>query len=96
MAQLTWLVTGCSSGFGEAFVHEILKRGDKVIATSRGASSRLLNLQEAGAAILDPDITSPEPEIFAKLEQAIEIYGEIDVLVNNAGFFKWGLIEESR
>ena len=35
MTQLTWLITGCSSGFGEALVLEAVKRGDRVIATAR-------------------------------------------------------------
>jgi hypothetical protein len=55
MKQLTWLVTGCTSGFGEALVREILVRGDRVIATGRNASERLKHLEDLGAAILDID-----------------------------------------
>jgi hypothetical protein len=36
-----WLVTGCSSDFGEPFVNEILARGDKIIATGRNADVKL-------------------------------------------------------
>jgi hypothetical protein len=41
MTQLTWLVTGCSSGLGEEFIRGILARGDKAIAITRGPVSRI-------------------------------------------------------
>ena len=96
MKQLTWLVTGCSSGFGEALVHEILTRGDRVIATGRNASERLKHLEDLGAAILDLDVTASQAELDSKVKEAIEIHYGIDVLVNNAGYFELGLIEEVR
>jgi NADP-dependent 3-hydroxy acid dehydrogenase YdfG len=96
MNRLTWLVTGCSSGFGEAFVHEILARGDQVIATGRNASERLKHLEGIGAAILDLDVTASQSELDSKVQEAIKIYYGIDVLVNNAGYFELGLVEEVR
>jgi NAD(P)-dependent dehydrogenase (short-subunit alcohol dehydrogenase family) len=96
MTQLTWLVTGCSSGFGEALVHEILARGDRVIATGRNASERLKHLEDLGAAILDVDVTASQAELDSKVKEAVEIHYGIDVLVNNAGYFELGLIEEVR
>ena len=96
MTQLTWLVTGCSSGFGEAFVHEIPARGDQIIATGRKASGRLIHLKDKGPAILDIDITATQADLDAKVQDALGIYGGIDVLVNNAGYFELGLIEEIR
>jgi NADP-dependent 3-hydroxy acid dehydrogenase YdfG len=96
MKSLTWLVTGCSSGFGEAFVHEILARGDRVVATGRNASERLKHLEGIGAAILDLDVTASQPELDSKVQEAIGIYYGIDVLVNNAGYFELGLVEEVR
>jgi NAD(P)-dependent dehydrogenase (short-subunit alcohol dehydrogenase family) len=74
----------------------ILSRGDKVIASSRGASSRLAHLQNAGAKILEIDITAPQVELDQKIWEASGFYGGIDVLVNNAGFFDWNVIEETR
>ena len=93
MSPLVWLVSGCSSGIGEQFVLDIVSRGDKVIATSRNIAS-LQSLQEAGASILQLDITSSEKEIRTTIAQAIEIYGRIDVLVNNAGFIQIGTWED--
>lgn len=94
MPQLTWLVTGTSSGFGEQFVRSILAKGDHVIATARRGHERLGNLKDAGAAILDLDVTAPQAELDAKVKEALKIYGGIDVLVNNAAYIEAALIEE--
>jgi NAD(P)-dependent dehydrogenase (short-subunit alcohol dehydrogenase family) len=96
MPQLTWLVTGCSSGLGEIFVRSLLARGDHVIATARNGTQRLAPLKDAGAAVLDLDVTAPQVEIDAKIKEALAIYGGIDVLVNNAGYIEAGIIEEIR
>jgi len=96
MPQLIWLVTGCSSGIGEAFVTGILSRGDKVIGTCRNDTSRLKHLQDAGAKILQLDITASQESLGRTIQQAIEIYGRIDVLVNNAGYLESGMFEEVR
>jgi NADP-dependent 3-hydroxy acid dehydrogenase YdfG len=92
--MLVWLVTGCSSGFGEEFVHQIVARGDKVIATGRNAESRLSHLRDTGAAILDLDITTSSEIIKVKVQQTISIFGKIDVLVNNAGYSHCALTED--
>jgi NAD(P)-dependent dehydrogenase (short-subunit alcohol dehydrogenase family) len=47
MASLVWLITGCSSGVGEAFVRDAIARADRVIATSRKAKIRLALLKLA-------------------------------------------------
>lgn len=95
MPQLTWLVTGCSSGFGEAFVRAILARSDRVIATGRQADTKLSHLKTTGASILDLDVTAPQAEIDGKIDEALRIYGSgIDVVVNNAGYMQSGFVEE--
>lgn len=94
MAPLTWLVTGCSSGFGEQFVHGILARGDRVVATGRNASSRLHHLKDTGAAILDLDVSANAEVIEKTVKEALRIYDGIDVLVNNAGYMQSCYIEE--
>lgn len=92
--QLVWLVTGCATGFGKELVHAVLDRGDKCIATARRASERLLAQQEAGGVILDLDVTAPQDELNAKVEEATKAHGKIDVLVNNAGYVTDGFWEE--
>ena len=83
MAPLIWLVTGCSSGLGETFVHRILARGDRIIATGRKSAERLAHLKDTGAAILELDVTWPEKEVQNAINKAISIYGGIDVLVSS-------------
>ncbi|KAJ5712681.1 hypothetical protein N7493_009149 [Penicillium malachiteum] len=97
--QLTWLVTGCSSGLGEAFVQAILAKGDRVIATARpsngiSGADRLTSLKEAGAATLELDVLASQEDLNAKAREAWEIYGRVDVLINNAGYVEAGIFEE--
>lgn len=94
MAPLVWLVTGCSSGFGEAFARELLGRGDKVIATARKLQS-ITTLATAGAQTLALDVTAPVDEVNEVVQRALSIYGRIDVLLSNAGFVHTGGVEET-
>ncbi|RAL15218.1 SDR family oxidoreductase [Aspergillus homomorphus CBS 101889] len=90
----TWFITGCSSGFGEQFVRQLRALGDNVIATGRNAETKLAHLKDTGATILELDVTAPQAELDAKFQQAVDIYGGVDVLVNNAGYIQCGAIEE--
>ena len=75
-----------SSGIGRDLALAALARGDKVIATARGRTvSKLEDLKNAGAATLELDVTSPLPKLHEVAKEAIGIYGQVDVLVNNAG-----------
>lgn len=95
MAPQTWLITGCSSGFGAEFVHQLRALGDNVIATGRNAETKLAHLKDTGAIILDLDVTAPEDIIAAKVEEAWGVYpGGIDVVVNNAGYILSAAFEE--
>ena len=96
MAPKTWLVTGCSSGFGEDLIYALLKRGDTAIATARGDVSRLNAQREAGAHVYSLDVTAPIAEIKKVVAQILEDVGSVDVLVNNAGYVHAGMIEETR
>ncbi|EWY81107.1 hypothetical protein FOYG_15383 [Fusarium oxysporum NRRL 32931] len=91
---LTWFITGCSSGFGEALVRQLRSAGDNVIATGRNADTKLSHLKETGAAILDLDVSSSPEVIKSKIEEAWGIYNGIDVVVNNAGYILSGAVEE--
>ncbi|KAI0486086.1 NAD(P)-binding protein [Xylaria cf. heliscus] len=91
----TWLITGCSSGFGEQFVRQLRGLGHNVIATGRNAEEKLAYLADTGASILDLDVTAPASEIEAKLSHAWSLYPNgIDVVVNNAGYILSGAVEE--
>ncbi|KAI0863113.1 NAD(P)-binding protein [Xylaria cubensis] len=91
----TWLITGCSSGFGELFVRQLRDAGQNVIATGRNAEERLAHLADTGASILELDVTAPVPQIEAKMSHAWSLYPNgIDVVVNNAGYVLSGAVEE--
>jgi NAD(P)-dependent dehydrogenase (short-subunit alcohol dehydrogenase family) len=96
MPQLTWLVTGCTSGLGEQFIHSILARGDKAIATARGDISRLDVLAKAGAKVYNLDVTASPTDINAIVGTIVEENGQIDIVVPNAGYIEAGISEEVR
>ena len=88
--QLVWLITRCSSGLGEALALAALARGDKVIATARGSTSRIAHLEKAGAATRVLDATKD-----VDIKDLISIYDSIDVCVPNAGYGLISPIEET-
>ena len=86
-----WVVTGASAGFGRELVRAILARGDKVIATARNPAK----LEQNGARTLKLDVTAPLRDIQEIAKEAVAVYGRVDVLINNAGYFQMGTVEES-
>ncbi|KAL3419203.1 retinol dehydrogenase [Phlyctema vagabunda] len=89
-----WLITGCSSGFGDEITKAALEHGDKVIATSRNVS-KLANVKSLGAATIALDINGSQTDVDATIAEAIKFYGKIDILVNNAGYALIGATEEA-
>ena len=85
----TWLITGCSSGFGRDIAATALERGDNVVATARRPEA-LTDLD--GALTLALDVTDPA-QIEAAVAATLERFGRIDVLVNNAGIGTVGAVE---
>ena len=94
--QLTWLITGCSSGFGLSLVRFAQAGGHKVIATSRLPSKTpelVAEVEGKGGKWLQLDVNSRDS---AKFVDDLERSGhEIDVLVNNAGFSIFTPVETS-
>ena len=89
-----WLVTGCSQGFGRIFAEEISSRGDKVVATARNKSA-IADLERLqGVKTMQLDVTCSQEELNIKVKEAIELFGGVDVLVNNAGYVLSGVWEE--
>ncbi|SPO03645.1 related to ketoreductases [Cephalotrichum gorgonifer] len=95
MAPLVWLVTGTTSGIGAALVTEIAARGDKVVASGRKVQERIGHLKSDNIALLELDITADTPTIKTKIQEAWDIFGHIDVLMNNAGMSAMKSAEES-
>jgi len=80
----TAIVTGASQGIGAGLVEAFLKEGYNVVATSRNVSQSLT--ASPSLVLVDGDIGKQQTATCA-VEAAINNFGTIDVLVNNAGIF---------
>jgi NAD(P)-dependent dehydrogenase (short-subunit alcohol dehydrogenase family) len=91
-----WFLTGASRGFGLEIARKILAQGDRVVATARRAEQILTQLPDAGDALLaiDLDVTNADQAAQA-VQSAVDAFGRIDVLVNNAGRGLLGAVEEA-
>ncbi len=91
----TWLITGCSSGFGFALAAAVLARGQRVIATARqpAALESLEARYPETCRALALDVTD-SAQVRSVVEQAADAFGRLDVVVNNAGYGLVGAFEE--
>ena len=90
-----WFITGTSRGFGREFAQAALGRGDRVAATARDTSSLQDLVEEHGDAVLplQLDVTDRDA-VRDAVSQASEHFGSLDVVVNNAGYGLFGMVEE--
>ena len=82
----TVIVTGASQGIGAGIVNAFIERGYNVVATSRKVKASTASEASGQLALVDGDIGDPETAARVA-ETAIERFGQIDALVNNAGIF---------
>ena len=85
-------VTGTSSGLGNALLHELLKGGQSVIATSRKPEALQAELNGKydvetlkRALVVGLDVSKVE-DVKAVFAKSIDKFGRVDVVVNNAGY----------
>jgi NAD(P)-dependent dehydrogenase (short-subunit alcohol dehydrogenase family) len=90
-----WFITGASRGFGREWSIGALKRGDKVAATARDTSTLDDLVERYGDAILalKLDVTDRDAD-FVAVQQAAAHFGRLDVVINNAGYGQFGMVEE--
>lgn len=95
MPAKTWLITGCSTGFGRAMAEVLLERGDNVVATARRPEvlEALVAAFPDHALALRLDVTRPA-EIAEAVAAARTRFGQVDALVNNAGHGLLALVED--
>lgn len=93
--QKVWFITGASRGLGLEISKEVLLSGDKVVAAVRSKSKQLLEQFENNPNVLVTllDVTN-ESQAKEAVKEAIDKFGAIDVLVNNAGYGLLGAVEE--
>ncbi len=89
-----WLVTGAGRGLGVDIAKAALARGHKVVATGRNTARVAKALgKSAELLIVELDITKPA-DAESAVKAAVDRFGRIDVLVNNAANFYAGFFEE--
>jgi NAD(P)-dependent dehydrogenase (short-subunit alcohol dehydrogenase family) len=89
-----WFITGAGRGMGIDIARATLEAGHAVVATGRSTEAVADAVGNADdLLVVRLDITSP-PSVEAAVEAAVDRFGRIDVLVNNAGNFFAGFFEE--
>lgn len=86
------LITGASSGIGQATANLFAERGWRVAATMRNPADGAELAKHPGVAILPLDVTDPA-SVKAAVTATLERFGKIDVVVNNAGYGLFGPFE---
>ena len=95
MASKTWFITGTSRGFGREWALAALDRGDRVVATARNLQTLNELSEKYGELVLalTLDVTD-RTAVFDAVRQAHDRFGRLDVVVNNAGYGQFGMVEE--
>lgn len=91
-----WLITGSSRGLGLALAEAVLEAGDYALVTARDTSSlhHLVERHGDHARLVALDVTDPLAAARA-VDVAVDAFGGIDVLVNNAGYGNVGSVEDT-
>jgi len=87
LMEKRWLVTGSASGLGRSIAEAVVSSGDCLVATARDPK-RLADLQDKygdRVRTVPLDVTDEEA-CKAAVEKAVEAFGSLDVVVNNAGY----------
>jgi NADP-dependent 3-hydroxy acid dehydrogenase YdfG len=92
------VITGASSGLGEALARRLVKDGAKLVLGARRLD-RLKKLAQdlnlSPEAAVQTDVTQPE-QVQALVDKALALYGRVDVMVNNAGLMPHSLLERRK
>ncbi len=90
-----WFVTGASKGLGLALAKRLLEQGYRVTATSRNAAQLVSAIENASDKFLPLGVDLTKPDAVKKaIADTVEKFGQLDVIVNNAGYGMGGTVEE--
>lgn len=90
-----WFITGSSRGLGRVWAEAALGRGDRVVATARDVASLDPLVAQYGDRVLAlPLDVTDRAAAFAAVAQAAEFLDRLDIVVNNAGYGLFGMVEE--
>ena len=90
-----WFITGASRGFGALVTAEALAKGDAVVATARKPSAITDRLGDHPNLLAVPLDVTREEQAHTATKAAVQRFGRIDVLLNNAGYGLLGAVEEA-
>jgi len=93
MSKQTVLITGCSSGFGKLAAKKFQQEGWNVVATMRSPEKETELTESENMLVTRLDVTD-QASVTAAVDQTIERFGAINVLVNNAGYGGRALFEQ--
>ena len=90
-----WFITGASKGFGLSLVKQLLRRGERVAATSRNVEQliRAVGIESDSFLPLEVELGN-EQSVKSAIKNVIDVFERIDVVVNNAGYGIGGSVEE--
>jgi NAD(P)-dependent dehydrogenase (short-subunit alcohol dehydrogenase family) len=95
MFTKTWFITGASKGFGREWTEAALERGDRVAATSRSAGAFDDLIAKYGDAVLPIELEVTDRDaVIEAVRRAVAHFGQLDVVINNAGYGLFGMVEE--
>lgn len=93
--ELVWMISGASRGLGKSIAREALLAGHKVAAGVRNPEDILDLTDEFGEACLPVILEMTRTEsIHTAVDKVFKTWGRVDVLINNAGYGLWGMLEE--
>jgi NAD(P)-dependent dehydrogenase (short-subunit alcohol dehydrogenase family) len=91
----TWFITGASKGFGREWTIAALERGDNVAATARDPKTLDDLAERFGERLLPQRLdVDDRAAVFETVRAAHDHFGGLDIVVNNAGYGQFGMIEE--
>src|ERR1700760_4310086 len=91
-----WLITGSSRGLGRALAEAVLAAGHRLIATARNPKQLADLVERYGDSVraIALDVTDERASL-AAVQSAVDIFGRLDVVVNNAGYGDLASIEDT-